>query len=128
MSSGQSAPGAPAAQNGTTDMTLPPLASLWGGGGQSFLPPDFFTPNPIQQNVSVANGQITNTALGGHIFYPGTVTTTVNPSVFGGSTVQTVGTGSGNYPALNNFLGFLFFGLRNLSLEIGCNGAMQPGM
>jgi RHS repeat-associated protein len=128
MSPGQSAPGAPAAHDGTTDITLPPLASSWGGGGQSFLPPDFFTPNPIQQNVSVANGQIANTALGGHIFYPGSVTTTVIPSVFGGSTVQTVGQGSGNYPVLNDVLGFLFFGLRNLSLEIGCNGATQPGI
>lgn len=128
MSPGESAPGAPAAvDNSTQTMTLPPLSSLWGNVGQSFLPADFFTPNPIQQNVSVANGQITNTTLAGHIFYPGSVVTTVNQTNFGGSMLQTVGTGSGNYPALNDFLGFLYFGLRNLALQIGCNGAAQPG-
>jgi hypothetical protein len=93
MSPGETAPGAPAAKDGTNDLTLPPLVSF--GIGQSFLPLDFFTPNPITQNVSVANGQITNIALGGHIFYPGSVTTTVTPGAFGGSTIDTVGTGSG---------------------------------
>ena len=126
MNSGESAPGAPAAQDGTNDLTLPPLVPF--GIGQGFLPADFFTPNPITQNVSIANGQITNIALGGHIFFPGQVGTTVNSTVFGGSTVDTVGVGSGNYPILNDFLGFLFFGVRNLSMVIGCNGATQPGM
>ncbi len=121
MSPGASAPGAPAAQDGgTAVMTLPPLASVWGGGGQSFLPADFFSPNPIQQTVSVSNGTIVNTTLQGHIFFPGAVNTSVTPNVVG-STITSVGNGSGNYPILNDFLGFLYFGLRNFSLAMGCN-------
>lgn len=107
MSPDESAPGAPAAtDNTTTTMTLPPLASLWGGVGQSFLPGAFFTPNPIQQTVSVANEQLTNTALGGHIFFPWSVGTTVTQAAFGGSIIQTLGTGSGRYALLNDVLGF----------------------
>lgn len=116
---GASAPGAPAAQDGTTSMTLPSLASAWGGGGSSFLPANFFTPNPIQQFVSTPNGTINNTAAQGHIFFPGSANTAVTPMVVG-STVQTVGNGGGSYPILNDVLGFLLFGLRNYSMAISC--------
>jgi len=125
MSPGASAPGAPQAQNGTTTMTLPPLSSLWGGGGQSFLPSAFFTPNPIQQTVSSSNGSIDNTALQGHIFFPGSANTNVTPTGVG-SMVQTTGNGGGNYPLLNDLLGFAFFGLRNLALAYGCNLGSGP--
>lgn len=119
MSSGNSAPGAPAAQDGPTPfIQLPPLLPAWAG--QGLLPSDFFTPNPISQNVSVANGYINNTALAGHIFWPGSVNTNVTP-LGGGSIIQTVGTGSGNYPILNDVLGFLFFGLRNFATMVGCS-------
>jgi hypothetical protein len=73
MAPGMSAPGAPAAQDGPTPfIPLPPVlpSSLDVG----IFPSDFFTVNPISQNVSVSNGTIVNTTLAGHIFYPGTST------------------------------------------------------
>jgi hypothetical protein len=125
MSPGISAPSAPAAQDGPTPFILLPPLLPSSVPGLGILPAAFFTPNPIAQNVSVSGGTITNTALGGHIFFPGSVTTTVTP-VGAGSIIQTVGQGSGNYPVLNNALGFLFFGLRNYFIMVGCAGSGNP--
>jgi hypothetical protein len=126
MSPGFSAPSAPAAQDGPNPfVVLPPLLSpdvslIYGN-----LSRNFYTPNPISQDISVSGGTILNTALGTHIFYPGTVMTTVTPSP-AGAIIQTVGKGSGSLSMLNNVLGHLFFGLRNFAFMMGCAGAGNP--
>jgi RHS repeat-associated protein len=91
---GMSAPGAPAAQEGTTTINL-------------------FGNNPISQNVNSATMTITNTTLPTHIFYPGTVVIQVAPysDDLGNSSLITVtGTGTGNYPEFNDLVGEFIFG------------------
>jgi hypothetical protein len=87
--------------------------------GLSFLPFDLTRSNPIDQVVNTPSGAIINVARPGHIFYPGTVLTTVSPSS-SGSVVETIGTGTGEYSSLNMIVGMLFFGGRNQLLAMGC--------
>jgi hypothetical protein len=114
-----SAPGAPAAQEGFTPLiNLPPLVPFDFAKG---ILPDYFThPNPISQTVSTPTMTLTNTTVSGHVFYPGTVVTTVSP-MGTGSVIDTVGTGNGANPNFNNFVGVLYFGLRNYLVQTGCD-------
>jgi hypothetical protein len=89
---GMSAPGAPAAQEGVTSPII-----LTGN-------------NPISQTVNSSTMTITNTTLPTHQFYPGQVVIQVSPSAGDTSVVTITGTGSGNDPEFNDFVGYLFFG------------------
>lgn len=113
-SPGASAPGAPAAVEGTTGQILPGVIP-W----LSFLPFDLTHSNPIDQVVDTPNLTIVNIARDGHIFCPGTVHTFVRPKS-NGSLVTTVGLGTGEYGNLNILVGQIFFGGRNLLLSMGC--------
>lgn len=119
---GTSAPGAPVAQDGSRYMVLSPLfpdfitlAATFNGADMSY----FSQRNPITQVVSDRNRTILNVAERGHVFYPGTVFTSVTESGHG-STITTTGVGTGRHPWLNNFAGGLYFGYRNESIRAGC--------
>ncbi len=99
---GVSAPGAPAAREGFT-----PRVTLAGG-------------NYISQSVNSSTRTIVNTTIPPHIFYPGTVSISVTPNVGGGSRIEIVGTGSGNYAALNDVAGELIFGQAAAAAGGGC--------
>jgi RHS repeat-associated protein len=99
---GNSAPGAPAAQEGFT-----PEIDLTGG-------------NPISQNVDSSNMVITNTTLPGHVFYPGQVIIHVIPDPSGGSDIDITGTGSGPDPLANDFAGYGFFGTGAYAIALTC--------
>jgi hypothetical protein len=88
---GHSAPGAPAASEGTHNLTLT---------GN----------NPIRQDVNSATGTIVNTTLPGHQFYPGTVTIQVTPLGRETSTITVTGEGTGAHPILNDVVGQAWFG------------------
>jgi hypothetical protein len=93
---GNSARGAPAVREGLTPRI--PLTS-------------FFSPNPISQSVNSSTRTIVNTTLEGHVFYPGDVTIQVSPySNSIGSQITITGTGSGNYPLINDTVGYAWFG------------------
>lgn len=114
-----SAPGAPPAVDGTRRLSLSPLlpSSLQG------LVPDYFTHrNPITQVVDSQNRTLLNVAENGHVFYPGTVLTTVTSSG-SGSVIDTVGAGTGDHPIFNNIVGAIYFGLRNYLIQVGCDAA-----
>lgn len=87
-----SAPGSPQAQEKFT-----PQITLWGN-------------NPISQTVDSSSGQIVNTTLPTHTFYPGTVIFQVAPAPGGGSTVVATGQGTGNNPEENDLVGITYFG------------------
>lgn len=119
----RSAPGAPMAQEGTTRRSLDPLLPTAFKG---FVPPEFTSRNPIIQVVDSQNRTLLNDAREGHIFYPGTVLTTVSEAN-GGSIIETVGVGTGSYARLNEVVGKLYFGFRNTMLAMGCAAAYdQP--
>lgn len=63
-----------------------------------------------------------NVAEKGHVFYPGTVITTVKPSGTG-SVIETVGDGTGEHPIFNDLVGIAYFGLRNYFVQTGCDAA-----
>src|SRR6185312_7989762 len=100
-----SAPGAPAAQEGTHEL------NLTGG-------------NPILQTVNTPAMTIVNTTLPGHVFYPGTVTISVTPAP-DGSVIQITGTGTGADPLFNDIVGNLFFGGTAALIQNGC--ALEAG-
>jgi hypothetical protein len=83
---GHSAPGAPAAVDGTRNLTLT---------GN----------NPISQYVNSSTGTIVNTTLPGHTFYPGSVTIQVTPLSDQTSTITVTGVGTGANPELNDIVG-----------------------
>jgi len=124
MQSDLTAPGTPAAVDGATPfIMLPPLVPSEFSFTNSFLPSDFFTPNPISQKVSVSSGTITNTTQSGHIFYPGSVTTTISPAG-SGSSINTVGIEAGEsirQPAGGLITGALTAGLAEIDevLDLG---------
>ena len=85
--------------------------------------PDYVTHrNPITQVVDTQQRTLVNVAEKGHVFYPGTVLTTVTPNGTG-SIIETVGTGTGDHPLFNNFVGAAYFGLRNYFIQTGCDAA-----
>lgn len=88
---GNSAPGAPYARAGTHNLVLT---------GN----------NPITQIVDPGSRSITNITGNRHMFYPGTVQITVKDLGRGYSSINIVGTGTGNYPEFNNLMGGLLFG------------------
>lgn len=104
---GNSAPGAPAAQEGFT-----PQIILTGN-------------NPISQSVNSSSGTIVNTTLRGHEFYFGTVVIQVSPITPVSSTITITGTGTGSSPLLNDLVGLAFFG--PLADVISSNCAAQAG-
>jgi len=128
---GVSAPGAPAAVPGppTQNIQLSPVSDIFPPWSwiQNNLPADFVHTNPITQVVTTSPVfQITNVTQPGHIF-GGQVVTAVTPSgPF--SYVNSQGSGNGNWPILNNILGSLFFGGRNLAMALVCGskGAGDP--
>jgi hypothetical protein len=83
--------------------------------------------NPIDHYVDEKNFTITNTALPGHDFYPGTVVHSLSMqadsrwswSSFSFTPVDaiyltTVGTGTGAYPSLNNAVGSMLFNMTHM--------------
>jgi len=102
---GNSAPGAPAAQEGYT-----PQVDLPGN-------------NPISQNVDSPSMTITNTTLPDHVFNPGQVVIQVTSGPYGGSYINITGTGTGNYPTINNIIGYAFFGVGAAAIALTCSGA-----
>jgi hypothetical protein len=94
---GNSAPGAPAAREGTTRHI--PLSGFAGGT------------NPITQVVNSSTLTITNYTERGHIFYPGKVVIQVIPEPNNTSDISIVGTGTGPDPLLNEVTGLAWFGL-----------------
>ena len=101
LQAGHSAPGAPAAQEGTQNLILE-------------------GDNPISQYVNSANMTIVNTTLPGHVFYPGSVKIQVNPMSAQTSQVSITGTGDGSDEELNEIVGQGFFGLQALSAQTVC--------
>ena len=90
-----------------------------------FLDTDLTHPNPIIQIVDTEGGRVTNIAVPGHVFYPGTVHTQVTP-IASGTSIETIGTGTGKYPWLNVQVGILYFGTRNHLMAMGCEAVRNP--
>ena len=108
---GVSAPGAPAARDGTT----PNIVLTFE--------------NPITQIVDPSRLRIVNVTQLGHRYYPGDVTWTVTPISNGGSLISVVGTGSGNHSFENRQVGGLFFGGMMDGVAKACDamsGGYQP--
>ena len=104
--SGNSAPGAPAAREDFT-----PRIPLTG----------IFSPNPISQSVNSSTRTIVNTTLEGHVFFPGNVTIQVSPySNSLGSQITITGTGSGDYPFVNDAVGYAWFGSEAMQAADAC--------
>jgi RHS repeat-associated protein len=98
---GNSAPGAPAAQEGRQDILL------------TFN-------NPIRQIVNSSEMTIVNVTRPGHAFYPGSVAIVVRPLGEETSVLAIVGTGTGPNPKLNEFLGKSFFGPTAFAASDAC--------
>ena len=93
--SDMSAPGAPAAQEGTVaQIPLPGITS----------------PNPISQSVNTPSMTIVNTTLQGHVFDPGQVAIQVTATSNSTSDINITGTGTGNYAAANDVISEILFG------------------
>lgn len=101
---GNSAPGAPYAREGTQNVML------WMG-------------NPIRQIVDVGNRTIRNSTLPGHTFHPGDVFISVQDLGGGYSAINITGTGNGGIPLINNLVGGLFFGNMAFSIADYCRVA-----
>lgn len=100
---GMSAPGAPAAREGTHRVLL------------TFN-------NPIAQFVDTPSRTIINVTLQGHWFYPGSVTIQVSPLLTSGyrSQVDVTGTGEGTNPWINDLVGVGYFALVTQGLGDYC--------
>lgn len=96
-----SAPGAPAAVEGTT-----PDIELAGG-------------NPITQIVDPATRTITNVTQKGHRYYPGTVEIRISPTWYG-SSVSIVGRGTGEHYWENRVLGSALFTTLSAKATLSC--------
>lgn len=110
MQQGMSAPGAPAGRPGTRTIQLPGLTS----------------PNPISQFVDPSTMTITNTTLQGHVFDPGSVFIQVTPNPDGTSNITITGTGTGNYPEINDLIGEVIFGTIAGSVANVCDPPAGP--
>jgi hypothetical protein len=77
--------------------------------------------NPISQTVNSSTMTITNATLPGHIFDPGTVGFQVDPAPGDTSVITITGTGTGDYPVLNDIVGELFFGGVASGIALSCS-------
>jgi RHS repeat-associated protein len=109
---GNSAPGSPAATEGTTNNIMLP-------GG-----------NPITQVVNSQTMTIINITQPGHRYDPGTVTIQVTPEPDGTSVISVVGEGTGPHPIENDVVGLLWFGwdIQNLAKYCVPSIGLVPGL